>query len=629
MEAVYDSESTNVAPLHMKESSVDVLIIGAGPAGLMAATALSKAGVTVRIIDNRFKRVEVGQADGIQPRTIEVFKSYGLADRLIEEGNHIYLSAFYNPTPEGGIALSGRSSRAKATVHVAQKGRYPFSVTLHQGAIESMLHDSMRENGVEVQRSLQPTMLELSDDDNEISHVDSYPVKVTLRSLKSVVGENDTELVHAKYVLGSDGAHSWVRKELGISMEGEQTNYVWGVVDTVPETDFPDIRNKCAIHSESGSCMIIPREGDVVRLYSQLSDEDAQEVLNTKGRIDRSIWGPERLLEICKKQLYPYQLTFPNEITWWALYIIGQRVASAYSKSERIFIAGDACHTHSPKAGQGMNASMNDSHNLSWKLAYVLRGWADRSLLKTYEFERRKYAQDLIDFDKEWAKLFSGKPHSETNKDGVTHEEMFKAAEKFGGFTSGIGIRYAPSPITDVAYQSLATNLPIGARMAPQIILRASDARPYELQDLLPSDTRFKVLVFAGDIASGTQLAKLEKLAAEATSESGFLSRYGHRSDKGWEEVFEVLTILDGTKETADYTKVPATLRPHWSKVFIDDTDITESQGGEAYESFGISSEGAVVIVRPDGYIGMVAPVDGAKEIGDYFAAFLTPVSSN
>lgn len=160
-------------------------------------------------------------------------------------------------------------------------------------------------------------------------------------------------------------------------------DYVWGVVDMIPKTNFPDIRNKTAIHSNTGSCMIIPREGDVVRLYIQLSDDDAREVINAKGRIDKTSWTPQRLMEIAKRSFSPFVIDFPDEVEWWTLYIsksnnnfiyftilinnsqVGQRVASNFSLKERVFIAGDACHTHSPKAGQGMNASMNDSHNLS------------------------------------------------------------------------------------------------------------------------------------------------------------------------------------------------------------------------------------------------------------------------
>ncbi|KAI5118756.1 hypothetical protein M0805_004842 [Coniferiporia weirii] len=618
--------------LHTKESAVDVLIIGAGPAGLMAANALARAGISVRIIDKRSKKVEVGQADGIQPRTIEVFQSYGIADRLIKEGNRIYLSSFYDPSPEGGIALSNRAARVSATTkNVSQRGRYSYSISLHQGSIENILIDSMRKEGLDVDRQIQPTAMEMSEIDTEIESPEGYPVKVTLRSLSSAVGENDTEVVRAKYVLGADGAHSWVRKELGFTMDGEQSSYVWGVVDTVPLTNFPDIRNRCLIHSLGGSMMIIPREDDIARLYTQLSEVDAQEVINAKGRVDSTKWGPERLLEMCKAQLQPYDITFPNEIKWWALYVVGQRVASAYSKDERLFIAGDACHTHSPKAGQGMNASMNDSHNLAWKLAYVLKGWADRKLLKTYEFERRAYAQELIDFDKKWAKLFSGKPRTEENKDGVSHEEMLKAYETFSGFTSGTGIQYPPSLITDLRFKHLASELAIGGRMPPQIVIRAADARPYELQDLLPSDTRFKIVIFAGDLGIGIQRSTLEKFVIDATSKTGFLRKYGNGSAEGcgWTAVFDLVTILIEKKEKVDYTSVPEVLRPHWSKIFVDDENISRSKGGNAYENFGISPAGAIAVVRPDGYIGMVAPLDGAEDIDSYFAGFMKLATVN
>ena len=98
-------------------------------------------------------------------------------------------------------------------------------------------------------------------------------------------------------------------------------DYVWGVVDMVPETDFPDIRNRTAIHSRNGSCMIIPREGDVVRLYLQLSDEDALEVKNVNGRIDKTRWTPQRLMEIAKRNFKPFTISFPEEVEWWTLYI--------------------------------------------------------------------------------------------------------------------------------------------------------------------------------------------------------------------------------------------------------------------------------------------------------------------
>jgi len=475
----------------------------------------------------------------------------------------------------------------------------------------------MSDMGMQVERPVVPSSIEISSDEAELNDPQSHPVKVVLKHLDVPEGKVDTEIVRAKFVLGADGAHSWVRKSCGIAMEGEQTDFIWGVVDMVPNTDFPDIRNRCAIHSSNGSCMIIPREGDVARLYIQLTDTD---VVDESGRVDKSKMGPQRLLEVANKSFHPYKIAAKDAIEWWTLYQIGQRVASKFSINERVFIAGDACHTHSPKAGQGMNASMNDTHNLAWKLTHVLRGWADISLLKTYEFERQKYARDLINFDKKFSALFSGKPRTEEHQDGVSHEEFLGAFQTFGLFTSGIGVHYQPSAVVNTKYQAHARNLIIGQRVLPQVFVRASDARPFEIQDLLPSDTRFKVLVFAGDVLEPAQLQRVQQLAEEMGRPEGFLKRF---SKGNVEERFDVLTIALGDKLQVITADVPAIFRSHWSKLFVDDRDMFKRSGGSGYEYYGIDPRGAIVVVRPDGYVGMVAPFDQHKAIDEYFASFL------
>ena len=215
---------------------------------------------------------------------------------------------------------------------------------MHQGAIEAIFLDSMRDMGLEVERPIVPTALELSADAALLADPNSYSVKATLKHLDAEDGETDTgvaEIVHAKYVVGADGAHSWVRKTMGITMDGEQTgqslitralflelnrflsiDYIWGVVDLVPETDFPDIRNRCAIHSNNGSCMIIPREGDKVRLYIQLGENDVV-IDRSTGRVDKEKTkvGPEELLEVGRKSLSPYKINKVGEIDWWTIYL--------------------------------------------------------------------------------------------------------------------------------------------------------------------------------------------------------------------------------------------------------------------------------------------------------------------
>ncbi|EGO22628.1 hypothetical protein SERLADRAFT_362787 [Serpula lacrymans var. lacrymans S7.9] len=599
----------------IRESEVDVLIIGAGPAGLMAANALARAGTNVRIIDKRPAMVAAGQADGISPRTIEVFQSYGIGERLLREACQVHMAAFYNPNMTGGIERTGRAPDVTAPT-----ARYPFEVALHQGGIEAIFLDSMHLLGTDVERPVIPTSIELSTDEAELTDSAAHPIRVTLRHLDPLDGKAETEIVCAKFVLGADGAHSWVRKMFDITMDGEQTEFIWGVLDMIPETNFPDIRNKSLVHSNNGSCLVVPREKDKIRIYMQLSDKDVLDP--STGRVDKDRMGPEQLLQVAQKSLHPYKLAPVDEIDWWTLYIIGQRVASRFSVKERVFIAGDACHTHSPKAGQGMNASMNDAHNLVWKLTQVLRGWADMSLLKTYESERRKYAQDLIAFDKDFSTLFSGKPQTHENEDGVTHEEFLRAFQTYGGFTSGIGVHYSNSAIVNNAHQSYASNLIIGERVPPRVFVRAADAWPYELQDLLPSDSRFKVIVFTGNYNDTAQRGNVDALAKELEKPERFLKVY---VPGGKESMFDIITISQGKKEEVDYLEFPDVLRPHWSKVLIDDTDVTGNIGGQGYSYYGVGPEGALVVVRPDGYVGMVAPLQKVNDIDTYFASFLRP----
>ncbi|KAG2102151.1 FAD binding domain-containing protein [Suillus cothurnatus] len=559
-------------------SEVDVLIIGAGPAGLMCANALATAKVNVRIVDKRAFKLTTGEGDGIAPRTTEVLQSYGLAERLMRESSQLHLAAFYNPSSTGGIELTNRTPCISAP-----SARYPFELGLHQGAIQDIFLDSMTPLGVKVERSTIPTSIELSNDENELTDPTSYPVRVVLEKLDKSEDEPREEIVHAKFVVGCDGAHSWIRKQVDITMDGEQSDSIWGVA---------------LVHSNHGSVIFIPREQDRIRIYIQLEDKDF--INPVTGRLDKDKIGPEQILETAQKSLEPYTLIRKSEFVWWTIYSVGQRVASKYSIKNRVFITGDACHTHSPKAGQGMNASINDSHNLAWKIALVVRGWADMPLLSTYESERRKFALDLIAFDKMWSALCCGKPLTEQNSDGVSPEHFFKTFQT--DFTSGTEIHYQPSLAVNDRNQEMASGLVLGKRVPPCKFIRAADAWPFELQDLLPSDFLFKLLVFT-----------------EIQKPKSFLNRYAtHGSSR-----FDIITISKGRKETFNIFRLPTLLRSHWSKVFIDDTDPTGSFGGEGYSYYGVGPEGALVVVRPDGYVGAIAPLDHVEDLDAYFASFM------
>ncbi len=203
----------------------------------------------------------------------------------------------------------------------------------------------------------------------------THPVTVSLSQGDPAKG-GVPETIRARYVVGCDGARSAVRRAIGRELRGAAANQAWGVMDVLAVTDFPDIRLKTAIHSAAeGSLLIIPREGGyLVRLYIELDK------LNEDERIASRNLTADDLVAAAKRILHPYTLEV-KEIAWWSVYDIGQRLCDRFDdvpegadRPPHVFIAGDACHTHSPKAGQGMNMSMQDAFNLGWKLAAVLRG---------------------------------------------------------------------------------------------------------------------------------------------------------------------------------------------------------------------------------------------------------------
>ena len=178
-------------------------------------------------------------------------------------------------------------------------------------------------------------------------------------------------------MVGCDGAHSTVRKSIGRTLRGDSANHAWGVMDVLAVTSFPDIRFKSLIQSANdGSIIVIPREGGyLVRLYIELEKLDLGERVSTLNIT------ADDLIARARRILNPYTLDV-KEIAWWSVYEIGQRLTDKFddvpeeeieTRLPRVFIAGDACHTHSPKAGQGMNVSMQDTFNLGWKLAAVLQ----------------------------------------------------------------------------------------------------------------------------------------------------------------------------------------------------------------------------------------------------------------
>ena len=291
-----------------------------------------------------------------------------------------------------------------------------------------------------------------------------------------------------------------MRRSLGITMEGDSTDAVWGVMDSIPRTNFSDIRRKVTIHSPHGAVVIIPREGGrMVRFYLQVPP----------GTNPKSV-TLESLQALAQSIFQGYQMEFA-ETMWWSAYTIGQRLASRFSDADgRIFLAGDACHTHSPKAGQGMNVSLQDGHNIGWKLAQVLRGRAPAELLSTYVLERQKVASDLIEFDRMLTALYHDAEHDTTGAQRF-QDAFLKSARYMAGLTA----TYQDSILTNTAGsdQALAKNITVGMRFPSARLLRHCDVLPMEFQRVFPADNKWRIVVFIGDLQRPQCSTNLDKVS--------------------------------------------------------------------------------------------------------------------
>lgn len=482
---------------------VDVLICGCGSAGLCAAVWLARCGISYKILERRAGPLENGQADGVQCRTVEIFESFGIAEDLLKEAYHVLEVAFWAAEGEGIKRTHYAADTEPGLSHQPH-------VILNQARINGMLIEEIRRvsGSAAIEYGCDVQSVELDDVVDEGSCVTTRAVsngqqKVFQSKYVLVSWLNNHKIYHFNPLLtidqACDGAHSAVRKSLGIAMVGDSSNAIWGVMDLHARTNFPDIRKKAIIHSRTGNLMIIPREGDsMVRFYIELGDAVVKDITLAD------------LQERARRIFHPYAVEF-KETVWWSAYSIGQRLADSFAQARRIFLTGDACHTHSPKAGQGMNVSLQDGYNIGWKLASVLRGQSSASILDTYVLERQKTAAQLIDFDRFFTKLFSS---SYRQQNGISSQDFKDQFVKAGRYTAGQGVRYeesvfvSPGP-TD---ESLARGVIVGMRFPSAQVVRFCDARPMQLVAALPADSRWHAIVFSGDILQQTVAAKLFKV---------------------------------------------------------------------------------------------------------------------
>ncbi|MDN4645213.1 FAD-binding monooxygenase [Arthrobacter sp. PsM3] len=607
---------------------VDVLIVGTGPAGVVTAAQLSQfPGITTRIVERRGGRLPIGQADGIQARSVETFQAFGFAERIIAEAYRITEMAFWKPDPADPAKIL-RAARAKDdTTGISE---FPHLI-VNQARVLDYFAEFMANAPTRMSPDYGLEFRSLEVDDGA-----DYPVTVTLVHTAGP-DEGRERTVRAKYVVGADGARSKVRDSIGCTMAGDKANHAWGVMDVLAVTDFPDIRTKCAIQSGTGgSILLIPREGGYLfRMYVDLGEVDPED----KGAVRNTTI--EQIIAQANEILHPYTLDVRN-VAWHSVYEVGHRLTDRFDdvlpdqlgmRTPRVFITGDACHTHSAKAGQGMNVSMQDGFNLGWKLGHVLEGRSPESLLSTYSAERQVIAKNLIDFDKEWSTLMAKKP-----EDFASPSELEDFYVSTAEFPAGFMTEYTPSLlIAEAAHQGLATGFPVGKRFKSAPVVRVCDTNPMHLGHHATADGRWRIYVFADAAAAGTAyaatgdagtpgsaspLADFAEWIANAPDSPLAATPEGADRD-AW---FDVKVIYQQEHTSVDIGAVPAAFKPQVGPFQLKDYEkvYATDPTADIFELRGLDRGGVVVVVRPDQYVANVLPLTATAELGAFFAPVLS-----
>jgi 2-polyprenyl-6-methoxyphenol hydroxylase-like FAD-dependent oxidoreductase len=622
--SVMDNAVLAPTPITNLPEQADVLIVGCGPAGLTLAAQLAAfPEIRTVIVEQKNGPLRLGQADGIACRTMEMFEAFGFSHRVLNEAYYVNETTFWKPDYSNG-ANGSRITRSGRVPDVEEGLSHMPHVILNQARVHDFYLDKMRKSPSALVPHYDRRLLKLERDADA-----SNPFPVTAQfELKHAGQEPKVETIRARYVVGCDGARSSVRQSMGLALKGDSANHAWGVMDVLVDSNFPDIRFKTLIQSaDEGTILIIPREGGyLVRLYVELDK------LNPNERVAGRNITLEQLIAAAKRIFNPYTLDV-KEVSWWSVYEIGQRLTDRFddlkeeevsTRLPHIFIAGDACHTHSPKAGQGMNVSMQDAFNIGWKLAAVLQGRSPPSLLHTYSAERQAVAKELIDFDREWAAMLSA------GGSAADPNAVQRYFVQHGRYTAGTATHYKPALLTGQSdHQSLAGGFQVGTRFHSAPVIRIGDGRQVQLGSALKADGRWRLIAFAGTDDVATANSPLGKLCSFLLdSPASPLKRFTPQG-ANVDAVFDVLGVFQRSHHSLAVTDMPELLFPKKGRYGLRDYEkafcALDEEKHNIYAMRNINkASGCLVVVRPDQYISQVLPLADADTLTNSLTNTLT-----
>jgi len=373
--------------------STDIVIVGAGPVGLMCAYLGNLCGLKTVIVDKSSGPLEVGRADALNARTLQLLEIVDLFDELYPLGKKCNTSSVWSK----GQFLSRQSSWWDELEGCLHK----HFLMIGQSFVEKLLDEKLKKNHAAVKRSTSVEQIQLIENG-------------------CVTRLSNGETIHSKYVIGADGSRSFVREQFNINFQITRPQIIWAVIDGVISTDFPKVPEIIVFQSETSDVAWIPREGNLDRFYVRMDTKDFK-IEDALAKINHAI--------------LPHSLSF-KEVLWFSQFSVKESVAENFSIHEKVFLAGDACHIHSVNGGQGLNTGVADAFNLMWKLNMVMNFGAPTSLLKTYESERKPVALSVIETSGELVR-------STKYSDSGTHaQDYVKIVQKRAGNITGMGIRY-------------------------------------------------------------------------------------------------------------------------------------------------------------------------------------------
>ena len=562
---------------------VDVLICGGGPVGLLTAYCLARYGLSTYVIEQheRLKQTLYGRAAMIAPRSMEMMEQLDLAEELMQMGFVVRGQLTYRDGQRVEGDLLGSTDDAETF--------FDYLLLLRQKYTEDIIGAAYKKCGdrsIHYGTKLQGYRLTKDASDHR--------VEATI----SAGSDSDTKTIRCKYLVGADGGRSTVRSLAEIPFEGDISNRQFIRIDGIVETSMPDARQtNIIIQSRShGNVLWACLDHGVTRIGFSFP-EHLYRTLGAKISKDD-------VVSEAKKALEPFTLSF-SRIDWWTAYSVGQRLAADFRAHDRVFIAGDAAHTHSSAGAQGMNIGLHDAVNLSWKLAGYVKGWYADSVIESYTKERRPAAAAIVEQDKLLSVLYAGElPEKYIDDPNADRNKILASLMKQNSrMITGIAVSYAAENPTLVEFSN--TKVSAGDRAPDALVQRPGMRVPIRLYTLFQNVGKFTIFTLTGNPSKTRSLVTRWREYVDNRDNLSLLQA----------DLFQHLTIMriDNRRSSPEeLLGVPP------FGIACYDVD------GSAHDRFGVTQdEGGIFVLRPDGTIGTACKLDEGPKVSDYFKGFL------